>query len=163
MSYKVVRGDTLSKIAKKFGTTYQELARINGISDPNKIQVGQIIKLPNSTISSSSFSTSSTNTYKIVYGDTLSKIANRFGTTYQELARINGISNPNIIQIGQVIKVPGSNSFSNPNPNQTYKQAYNPPYHPSNTNANNNLILVQTSNTKVLDLKNLHGVLKQIH
>ena len=93
----------------------------------------------------------STNIYKIVYGDTLSKIANRFGTTYQELARINGISNPNIIQVGQVIKVPGSNSFSNPNPNQTYKQAYNPPYHSSNTNANNNLIFVQTSNTKVLD------------
>lgn len=101
MSYKVVSGDTLSKIAKKFGTTYQELARINWISDPNKIQVGQVLKLPNS---------SSTTTYKVVSGDTLSKIAQKFGTTYQEIAKLNGISNPNVIQVGQVLKIPGSNS-----------------------------------------------------
>jgi LysM repeat protein len=43
MSYKVKKGDTLSGIAKKYGTTYQELARINNISDPNKIYVGQKI------------------------------------------------------------------------------------------------------------------------
>ena len=101
MSYKVVSGDTLIKIAKKFGTTYQELARINGISDPNKIQVGQVLKLPNS---------SSISTYKVVSGDTLIKIAKKFGTTYQEIAKLNGISNPNVIQVGQILKIPGSNS-----------------------------------------------------
>ena len=53
MSYKVVKGDTLSSIAQKFGTTYQELARINGISNPNLIKVGQVLKLPNSSYSSS--------------------------------------------------------------------------------------------------------------
>lgn len=45
-TYTVVSGDTLSKIASRFGTTYQTLASINGIPDPNKIKVGQIIKLP---------------------------------------------------------------------------------------------------------------------
>ena len=155
-TYKIVSGDTLSKIAQRFDTTYQELARINGISNPNIIQVGQVIKVPGAKPISSTSNLAprppvALNTYTIVYGDTLSKIANRFGTTYQELARINGISNPNIIQVGQVIKVPGTNSFSNPNPNQTYQPAYNPPYHPSNTNVNNNQIFVQTSNTKVLD------------
>ena len=111
MSYKVVSGDTLIKIAKKFGTTYQELAKINCISDPDKIQVGQILKIPNTTTSSSS-SSSSYKTYTISSGDTLSKIAKRFGTTYQEIARINGISNPDIINVGQVIKIPYSGSFS---------------------------------------------------
>ena len=117
MSYRVVSGDTLSKIANRFGTTYQELARINGISNPDKIQVGQILKLPNSNTSNSS-SSSSYNTYTIVSGDTLSKIASRFGTTYQEIARINGISNPDKIQVGQIIKIPGSSSYS-------YNYAYN--------------------------------------
>lgn len=44
-TYTVQKGDTLSSIAKKFKTTYQELARINGISNPNVISVGQRLKL----------------------------------------------------------------------------------------------------------------------
>ena len=114
-TYTIVRGDTLSGIAKRFGTTYQEIARLNGIADPNKIRVGQVIKIPDSSGSGSSGSGSSGSgssgsgsstspsstqsyiTYTIVSGDTLTKIANKFGTTYQELARINGISNPNLI------------------------------------------------------------------
>ena len=151
-TYTIVSGDTLSQIANRFGTTYQELARINGISNPNIIQVGQKIKIPGSVSSTSNLSsnTSSTfNNYTIVSGDTLSKIAKRFGTTYQELARINGISNPNIIHVGQVIKVPNSNSFYNPIPQPINKPTSNPQSHPPNNN--NNQIIVQTSNTKVLE------------
>lgn len=44
-TYTVQSGDTLSAIAKKFKTTYQELARINGISNPNIISVGQVLRL----------------------------------------------------------------------------------------------------------------------
>lgn len=43
--YVVQKGDTLSKIAKKYGTTYQQLAKLNNISNPNKIYVGQKIKV----------------------------------------------------------------------------------------------------------------------
>jgi len=43
--YTVKKGDTLSKIAKTFGTTYQELAKINGIENPNIIEVGQKLKI----------------------------------------------------------------------------------------------------------------------
>lgn len=43
--YVVKRGDTLSAIASKFGTTYTYLARLNGIADPNKIYIGQKIKV----------------------------------------------------------------------------------------------------------------------
>lgn len=45
--YTVVKGDTLSAIAAKYGTTYQALAAYNGISNPNIINVGQKIKIPN--------------------------------------------------------------------------------------------------------------------
>ena len=45
VTYKVKKGDTLSGIAKKYGTTYQAIAKENGIKDPNKIKVGQKLKI----------------------------------------------------------------------------------------------------------------------
>lgn len=51
--------------------------------------------------------------YTVKSGDTLSAIASKFGTTYQELAKYNNISNPNIIGIGQKIKIPGKNVTTN--------------------------------------------------
>ena len=103
-TYTVMAGDTLSGIAQKFGTTYQELAAINGIADPNVIHVGQIIKLKRDTTSTPQ----SGDTYTVQAGDTLSGIAAKYGTTYQELAALNGIADPNVIYVGQVLKVTGS-------------------------------------------------------
>ena len=40
------RGDTLSGIASKYGTTYQAIAKLNGISNPNLIYPGQVLKIP---------------------------------------------------------------------------------------------------------------------
>ena len=50
--------------------------------------------------------TSSTSAYTVKQGDTLSAIARKYNTTYQVLAAYNGISNPNLIYPGQVIKIP---------------------------------------------------------
>lgn len=47
--YTVKKGDTLSQIAAKYGTTYQAIAAFNGIKNPNVIRVGQKIKIPAST------------------------------------------------------------------------------------------------------------------
>ena len=98
-SYIVVAGDTLSAIATKYNTTYQELAKINNISDPNSIYVGQIIQLKASN---------NVQTYTVQSGDTLSGITAKFGTTYQSLASINGIADPNTIYVGQVLKIDGN-------------------------------------------------------
>lgn len=54
--YVVVKGDTLSGIASKYGTTYQKLAEYNGISNPNFIVVGQKIRIPNNTSTSNNSS-----------------------------------------------------------------------------------------------------------
>ena len=43
--YTVKSGDTLSEIASKYGTTYQAIAKLNGIPDPNKIYPGQKLKI----------------------------------------------------------------------------------------------------------------------
>lgn len=98
--YTVQSGDTLSGIAAKYGTSYQHLAEINGISNPNLIYVGQKIK-----VSGSASSASSDTVYTVQSGDTLSGIASKYGTSYQHLASINGIANPNRIYVGQKIKI----------------------------------------------------------
>ena len=46
MVHTVQRGETLSSIAKKYGTTYQKIAQLNGIANPNLIRVGQKLKIP---------------------------------------------------------------------------------------------------------------------
>ena len=99
-SYTVKSGDTLSGIASRYGTTYQELARINNISDPNLIYPGQVLK-----INSSSKSSETINYYTVKSGDTLSSIASKYKTTYQKIAADNGISNPDLIYPGQKLVI----------------------------------------------------------
>ena len=96
-TYTVQSGDTLSGIADKFGTTYQNLAAINGIGDPNQIWPGQVLKVTGTA--------SQESTYYVQAGDTLSSIAAKFGTTVSNLVSINHISNPNVIYVGQKIYV----------------------------------------------------------
>lgn len=90
ITYTVKNGDNLSSIANQYGTSWQELAQINGLSNPNLIHAGQVLKIKgNST------------TYTVQSGDNLSSIAEKFGTSWQEIARINNLSNPNLIYEGQ--------------------------------------------------------------
>ncbi len=89
----VQSGETLSGIAGKYGTSYQTLASLNGLSNPNLIYVGQQLKV-SGTASASRF-------YVVRSGENLSGIAAKLGTTYQALAQKNGLSNPNLIYTGQ--------------------------------------------------------------
>ncbi len=98
-TYTVQPGDTLSGIAAKFGTTYQTLAAINGIGDPNRIWAGQVLKVTGQPTTQ--------NTYFVQAGDTLSGIAAKFGTTVSALVSANGIANPNVIYVGQKILLGG--------------------------------------------------------
>jgi LysM repeat protein/GH25 family lysozyme M1 (1,4-beta-N-acetylmuramidase) len=97
-TYTVKSGDTLSGIAAKYGTTYQKIAADNGIADPNKIYPGQVLKINGGGSAPSTV-------YTVKSGDTLSGIATKYGTTYQHLAQINGIADPNKIYPGQQIKI----------------------------------------------------------
>lgn len=99
-TYVVKSGDTLSGIASKYGTTYQALAAYNGISNPNLIHPGQVIKIPGANSSGSS-----EEYYTVVSGDNLTRIANRYGTTVNQLVAWNGIKNPNLIHPGQRLRV----------------------------------------------------------
>lgn len=96
--YTVKSGDTLSNIAKKYNTSTQILAEYNNISNPNKIYVGQIIKIPTINNTSSEY-------YTVKSGDTLSSIAKKYNTTVTKLVNLNNIKNKNLIYVGQTIKV----------------------------------------------------------
>ena len=112
-SYTVQPGDTLYAIAARFGTTVQEIVAANNISNPNIIHVGQVLTIPGEGGEPGPTATppppggGGGGTYTVSPGDTLSAIARRFGTSWQEIAALNGISNPNIIHVGQVLQIPG--------------------------------------------------------
>ena len=109
--YTVQRGDTLSQIAQRYGTTVQEIASINNISNPNLIYPGQVFRiLTNSTTNGSETRGTGSITYTVRRGDTLSQIAKAYGVTIAHLVEINGIQNPNLIYPGQKIRITESNS-----------------------------------------------------
>lgn len=104
-TYIVKSGDTLSSIATRFNTTYQDLARINNIVSPYVIYPNQVIKIKgDNTVANNA------TTYIVQSGDTLSGIATKYGTSYQALANLNGISYPYTIYPNQVLKVNGITS-----------------------------------------------------
>ena len=104
----IVRGDTLSQIARIYGTTVQELVSINNIPNLNLIYAGATLKVPITT-SGGGDDPLEELIYIVRRGDTLSRIALNYGTTVSQIARENNISNPNLIYPGQrlVIKTQG--------------------------------------------------------
>lgn len=100
ITYVVKSGDTLSGIASKYGTTYQKLASYNGISNPNIIRVGQVIKIPNGNTK-----TPKKEYYTVKSGDNLSSIAKKYGTTVSQLVSWNNIKNANLIYPNQKLRV----------------------------------------------------------
>ncbi|PTI69100.1 LysM peptidoglycan-binding domain-containing protein [Staphylococcus succinus] len=111
-TYTVKSGDTLSGIAAKYGTSYEKIMSLNGLSSYN-IYPGQKLKVSGSTSTSGSSNTSSgsTTTYTVKSGDSLSAIAAKYGTTYQKIMSLNNLTSFNIYP-GQKLKVSGSTSTS---------------------------------------------------
>ncbi len=105
-THTVRGGDTLSGIASRYGTSVADIQRRNSISG-SKIVVGQRLRLSGSAAKA----TSSTK-YTVRSGDSLSKIASRYGVRTSDLQRWNGISNASSIQVGQVLKIKGGSASS---------------------------------------------------
>ena len=104
-TYVVRSGDTLSGIAARFGTSWQVLARINHLVNPNFITVGQRLTLPGAPMRPSRPLLPGGLRITVQDGDTLSGIAAKFNTTWPKLAQLNHLSNPNLIYPGTVLRV----------------------------------------------------------
>ena len=94
--HTVRKGDTLSGIAKKYGTSIKALKSANGLKS-DTIQVGQKLTLPASAV---------TGVHVVRKGETLSVIAGKYGTSVKALKRDNGLSS-DLIRVGQKLNVPG--------------------------------------------------------
>jgi LysM repeat protein len=103
--YLVRSGDTLSAIARRYNVAVDVLARLNAISDVNRIWVGQSLEIPaeNPRLPRS---TPPPVMHRVRAGETLSAIALRYRVSVDALAQANGISDPNRITIGQSLRIP---------------------------------------------------------
>lgn len=131
-TYTVKSGDTLSGIAERTGQSVSDLAQKNNISDINNLSVGQVIEIAD---------TSENGTYTVKSGDTLSGIAEKYGTTVDRLMQLNNLSS-DFLTVGEQIATVGSqepaqtvqtqpqstttnSTQSAQNSSQTYTQAQN--------------------------------------
>jgi len=111
--YVVKKGDTLYRIAKRYHTTVATLQRINGITDPTKLAIGQELKVPRRAAATQPAVPTpkpGTRTYTVKKGDTLSSIARKFHTSVGTLQRLNHFPNPNRLTAGRVILVPAGST-----------------------------------------------------
>ena len=132
-SYTVVSGDGLYAIARKTGTSIQDLLSLNGLTLNSTIYPGQVLKLSSSTetseskesaisteetsseetsTSSEQDSSTSADSYTVVSGDGLYAIARKTGTNIQDLLSINGLSLTSTIYPGQVLKLSSTSEVS---------------------------------------------------
>ena len=103
----VKRGDTLSQIALKYNTSYQYLAKINNIQNPNLIFVGERIYVP--TLPTSNVRDTSHVLYVVKHSNTLTQISRLFGVSIDSIVQLNNIRNPDLIFAGEILRIPTIN------------------------------------------------------
>jgi LysM repeat protein len=107
----VAPGESLSTIAQRYGLTLGELSAYNGVTNPNLLFVGQQLSIPGSGRAPQSLAPATgalpgeDGYYTVVRGDTLSLVARNHGMTTDDLMRLNGIANANMVWVGQKLRV----------------------------------------------------------
>ena len=106
--YKVKKGDSLWDIAKEYNTTVATLKKINNLSN-DKLTINQQLFIPKSD--NSSVKNTGEINYVVQKGDNLWTIANKYDTTISDIKKLNNLK-INTLQIGQVLKIPGSTNYN---------------------------------------------------
>lgn len=101
-AYVVQPGDTLTLIAHRFQVSVEVLATLNRLTNPSLIYVGQRLSIP----VKGTEATAGGQVHVVQPGDTMARIAARYGTTVWQLAQANAITNPSVIYVGQRLFVP---------------------------------------------------------
>ena len=108
--YTVRRGDSLSKIARKYNVKQQELVALNNLRSRHRIRAGQVLVLPDepgarAPVAVARVKPPADGIYRVRRGDTISRIAARFGLTEASLVALNGLRNRHQIGVGQRLLV----------------------------------------------------------
>lgn len=118
--YRVERGDTLSSLAGRFGTTTRAIQNANNLSSANRIYIGQPLVIPGqaptsfreaTSVASSSTATSAQanpRVHIVQAGESLDRIARRYGTDARTLAALNDITRPDLVVVGKRLRLPGA-------------------------------------------------------
>jgi LysM repeat protein len=102
----VQRGENLTRIAARYGTTVRAIMQANGLSNPNFIWVGQRLVIPSGGGGSVGSGGGSGTTHVVQRGETLYSIARRYGTSVSAIVSANGLRNANYIWAGQRLRIP---------------------------------------------------------
>lgn len=111
-AYMVRRGDTLFGIAIRYGTNVYGLAALNGLYNPNFIYTGMVLRVPCGGSNyppgpgDGQLPAGICSYYLVRPGDYLKSIAPRFRTTWQAIAQVNRLYNPNWIYVGMRLAIP---------------------------------------------------------
>lgn len=97
LTYTVKSGDTLGGIAEAHDVTLEDLLKWNPSSNPDVIEVGQIINL---------YDAGQDFEYTVVEGDTVSELAERFGKRWVDIAAVNKLEDMDLILVGQKLLIP---------------------------------------------------------
>ena len=115
--HTVQTGETLFRIAQQYDTTVEAIVAANGITDPNRIRVGQQLVIPTSAQGSSveeggapAAEPAVFSTYVVVPGDTLHAVARRFDASVTAVAALNGLVLPSDLPVGERLRIPGQNA-----------------------------------------------------
>lgn len=160
-TYVVQQGDTLAKIAARYGTSWYDIAVANNISNPNRIYAGQVLVIPAYVTY-----TRPAQSYTVRQGDTATSIATHFGITVTQLVETNNLeAGGAYIYAGQVLVIPGT-TVTVPIPQQPAPQPPTPQPLPP---ANNQFYFVQRGDTmfriartfgvNIYDLAEANGIL----
>lgn len=114
INYTIQRGDSLSVVASRFNTTVSQLVSLNQLQDAHRIRVGQVLLLPHDTNMITQTLAAATEpapvqaggAYSVRSGDTISSIARRYRVQESDILRLNGITDPDRLRIGQQLRLP---------------------------------------------------------
>jgi LysM repeat protein/uncharacterized protein YvpB len=114
----VVAGDTLYAIAQKYGMTVDALAQANNLANPNLLVVGTQLKVPavsSAATQSAQVPSGSENVtlHLVSAGETLGEIASYYNVSVSALVGANGISDPNVLEVGDLLRIPGGAPATN--------------------------------------------------
>lgn len=107
--HRVSRGDTLSRLAVRYGTTIRVLQRVNGLSGRTTIRLGQVLRVPDSTerpLAEPALRGPQRSEHRVRRGDTLDALARQYGSTAAAIQRANGMGTRTTIRTGERLQIP---------------------------------------------------------